>query len=239
MGQRLKLLRAAREPTKYLSVRYFALWRSHCVVAVIARALGARKLCRLTAATLHSRAELFSVRSAVCVAGILALLNPVHFAGSLDQTAQAADEAIPLRFASVVDSRSGFPAQFNRVALIRSAQANGSREPVQRGLWGGPHISLTVTETGGRVEHDCAFGTIDEPLIADEDGNFEARGTHVFERGGPRESDEPAAKQHAARYHGWTDGDEIRLTVTLPDLDRELGPFLLRLEQPPQLEKCL
>src|SRR5512139_2278696 len=76
------------------------------------------------------------------------------------------------------------------------------------GAWGGEHIRLLLTETGGRLEYDCATGTIDAPLRPDQAGNFEARGTHAFERGGPVYPGMPATKQHAARYSGWTNGTD-------------------------------
>jgi hypothetical protein len=107
------------------------------------------------------------------------------------------------------------------------------------GAWGGEHIRLVLTETGGRLEYDCAFGTIDAPLRPDEAGNFEARGTHAFERGGPVLPGMPPPKQYAARYSGWTNGTDMRLTVTLPDKGQDFGTFLLHRGRPPLLDKCL
>ena len=56
---------------------------------------------------------------------------------------------------------------------------------------GGEHIRMIVTEAGAKIEYDCALGTIDEALLLDEDNNFEAQGTHVYERGGPIRLGEP------------------------------------------------
>ena len=111
--------------------------------------------------------------------------------------------------------------------------------PVPTGSWGGEHIQLVVTEAGAKVEYDCAFGRIDEPLLRDKEGNFEARGVHAFERGGPRQLGEPAPEPHPARYEGWTDGRQMRLTVTLPDKGKVVGSFSLGLGRQPLLEKCL
>ena len=55
----------------------------------------------------------------------------------------------------------------------------------------GDHIRLNVTQAGAKVEYDCAFGTIDEPLLLEKDGTFEAHGIHVYERGGPIRLGEP------------------------------------------------
>ncbi len=108
-----------------------------------------------------------------------------------------------------------------------------------QGAWGGEHIRLLVNESGATIEYDCAAGTIDEPLRPDDDGNFEARGTHVFEQGGPRTIGEPRPRPRSAHYTGWTDGAKMTLTVTLPRTSREVGTFSLGLGQRAQLEKCL
>jgi len=119
------------------------------------------------------------------------------------------------------------------------AQAKSPLKSVPTGSWGGEHIRLTVTDVGATVEYDCAFGTIDEPLWLDKNGNFEVRGTHVIERGGPLQIGEPPPKRHPAMYCGWTDGSHMRLTVTLLDTKEDVGTFLLGLGRQPQLEKCL
>jgi hypothetical protein len=111
--------------------------------------------------------------------------------------------------------------------------------PVPTGLWGGDHIRLVVTETGATVEYDCAVGKIDGPLLRNKEGEFEARGVHVFERGGPRQPGEPPLKQHPTQYHGWTNGSQMRLTVTLSDTSKRVGTFSLTLGRQPLLEKCL
>jgi len=120
-----------------------------------------------------------------------------------------------------------------------TAQANTLVKSVPTGSWGGEHIRLNVTETGATVEYDCAVGTIDEPLLLDKDGNFEAHGTHIFEHGGPRRVGEPPPKRHPALYRGWTDESQLHLTVTLLEAGKAVGTFLLGLGRSPQLEKCL
>lgn len=107
------------------------------------------------------------------------------------------------------------------------------------GTWGGEHIRMVVSEAGAAVEYDCAVGAIDEPLKPDREGIFEARGTYVFERGGPRYQGEPPPKKHPASYRGWTDGSEMRLTVTLLDEKKDMGTFSLGRGRRAVLEKCL
>jgi hypothetical protein len=123
--------------------------------------------------------------------------------------------------------------------VTMAAHANALLKAVPTGSWGGEHIRLVVTDAGAMVEYDCAFGTIDEPLRLDKNGNFEAFGTHVIERGGPLQIGEPPPKRHPAMYRGWTDGRHMRLTVALLETGEDVGTFALGLGRPPQLEKCL
>lgn len=103
------------------------------------------------------------------------------------------------------------------------------------GSWGGNDIALEVTSGGGALEYSCAHGTIDQPLLADAKGMFEATGTHVPEGPGPVGGEE----SHPARYNGETDGTWMTLTVTLTDNKVTLGPFKLVRGQPARIVKCL
>jgi hypothetical protein len=40
--------------------------------------------------------------------------------------------------------------------------AEKKSRPVQKGVWGGPHIIVEVTDNGAKIEHDCADGTIED-----------------------------------------------------------------------------
>jgi hypothetical protein len=88
------------------------------------------------------------------------------------------------------------------------------------------------------VEYDCAHGTIDEPLVPDDAGRFEAKGTFVLERGGPLREGE-TLETHAARYVGRMDGKTMTLTVTLIDTSQTVRTFSLALGAPPRIVKCL
>lgn len=109
---------------------------------------------------------------------------------------------------------------------------------VASGVWGGQHIRMQVTESGARIEYDCAHGTIEQPLALDDAGRFEWTGTHVRERGGPvRREDKP--DKRPARYTGQVNGKTMTLTVTLTDTDNTLDTYTLTQGDNGLIRKCL
>ena len=110
--------------------------------------------------------------------------------------------------------------------------------PLSQSEWGGEHIGLTVSPSGGAIEYDCASGTIDQPIVAGSSGNFIAQGTHTKGHGGPMMQGE-IPDRHPARYDGWTDGETMRLTVTLTDAGEKMGSFTLTRGQSPRVFRCL
>jgi hypothetical protein len=99
---------------------------------------------------------------------------------------------------------------------------------------------LRARSQGATLEFDCAFGHIDAPLLPDAEGRFSAIGTLTPETGGPLQSGQAQPRAQRARYDGWTDGRELRLTVTvLAEPEWQLGTFTLRLGHRATLEKCL
>jgi hypothetical protein len=110
--------------------------------------------------------------------------------------------------------------------------------PVAPSEWGGDHVGLIVLATGGTLEYDCASGTIDQPVVAATNGNFIAQGTHTIGHGGPIMVGE-IPDRHPARYDGWTDGETMRLSVTLTDTGQKLGEYTLVRGQSPHVFKCL
>lgn len=108
---------------------------------------------------------------------------------------------------------------------------------LQAGTWGGEHISLEVTESGARVEYDCAHGTIGRRIVPDAKGRFDVPGTYVEESGGPvREGAQP--KSYAARYTGRVSGERMTVTVTRGDTRKVIGKFTLVRGREPELFKC-
>jgi hypothetical protein len=104
------------------------------------------------------------------------------------------------------------------------------------GRWGAVHAGLTLTDSGGAIEYDCAHGGFSRPLHPDRAGRFTITGIHVPERGGPvRVGEVPDSVP--AQYVGQVIGDRMTLRV-LVGADT-LGPFALRRGIEPQLFKCL
>jgi hypothetical protein len=106
---------------------------------------------------------------------------------------------------------------------------------VPNGDWGGEHVRLNVADTGGKIEFDCAHGSLDGPLTLDPDGRFDVKGSLVGE-GGPVMKDE-AANARPARYRGQTDGRSMSLEVTLEGGD-SAGTFSLARNGRAKLVKC-
>lgn len=117
------------------------------------------------------------------------------------------------------------------------AAASAAPRRALTGSFGGPHVVLELDEHGGRIEYDCAHGTIDEPVVPDRDGAFEAPGTHVAEHPGPVREGEEAGR--AARYRGRISGARLLLTVTLVGSGEEIGAFTLTRDASSRLTKCL
>jgi len=109
--------------------------------------------------------------------------------------------------------------------------------PIERSEWGGDHIGLTVSTNGGALEYDCASGSIDQSIVA-RNGNFIVQGTHSPGHGGPIREGE-IAERHPAQYEGWTDGDTMRLSVTLTDTGQKLGSFTLIRGRSPHVFRCM
>lgn len=110
-----------------------------------------------------------------------------------------------------------------------------SMQRIATGVWGGQHINIKVGAKSATIEYDCASGVIDGPLVVDSDGNFNLRGHHKMERGGPVRSDDNPV-QHPATYTGSIKGNKMTLTLKLGDSDEET--FTLEKGKPGELFKC-
>lgn len=106
------------------------------------------------------------------------------------------------------------------------------------GSWGANHVALTLDAGGGRVEYDCAAGTIDGPLVLDGAGRFAATGTHTPGQGGPARLDE-VPPSYPARYSGSVRGDSMQLRIAVPARGLALGPYELRRGADGNLTRCL
>jgi hypothetical protein len=103
--------------------------------------------------------------------------------------------------------------------------------------WGGVHVGLTITASGGLLEYDCAMGRIDEPIVVRQ-GRFDVTGVHWPGMGGPIGVDTTRVPR-PARYQGQVLGNRMLLTVTLTDTGQPLGTFELVRGANPQVFKCL
>jgi len=106
------------------------------------------------------------------------------------------------------------------------------------GPWGGDHVRLELTPAGGAVEYDCAHGGLTQPVRPGPRGDFEARGVHIREHGGPvREGERPDSVP--ARFVGRIVGDRMTLRVYAGARPDTLGPFELRRGGEARVFKCL
>lgn len=103
------------------------------------------------------------------------------------------------------------------------------------GLWGGDHISMTVTQSGAQIELDCAHGNIRSPLPT---APFSVPGTFVRERGGPIRVDE-TADSHPAMYSASLSANTMSLTIRVTDTAEVLGPFTLTHGMAGRVVKCV
>ena len=105
------------------------------------------------------------------------------------------------------------------------------------GQWGGTHIGLTLTDTGGTIEYDCAAGRLVEPLTPGSDGKFEVDGLHTTGHGGPAREGE-VLPTYRARFSGTVQGNRMTLTGRVEN-GVLLGPFSLRRGAEAGILRCL
>src|SRR5260221_11650604 len=90
------------------------------------------------------------------------------------------------------------------------------------GVWGGDHVSLSVTDTGSHAEFDCAHGDTPTSLAVDARHAFRVGGIYVREHAGPIRLGE-VPDSHPAVYFGTATADTMVLTVELTDADIVIG----------------
>ncbi len=122
--------------------------------------------------------------------------------------------------------------------LVLAACGTMSQAPsALSGQWGGPRVGLVLVGGLGKLEYDCASGTIDQPVMPGRDGRFTAAGTHIRGQGGPERVGQVFTAVRAT-YAGRVEGEAMTLTVTLED-GTVIGPHRLRRGAEPQLMRCL
>jgi len=116
--------------------------------------------------------------------------------------------------------------------VVTSAQ---KMKHIPAGNWGGPHINMKVGAKSATIEYDCASGKMQGPLVVDRKGNFNLRGVHRMERGGPVRADEKP-NEVPATYTGSIKGNTMTLNLKLSDSDVET--FTLEKGKEGELFKC-
>lgn len=115
-----------------------------------------------------------------------------------------------------------------------------SQPPVSdlRGVWGGTHIGLTITDDGSNLEFDCAAGTIPGAFEVDARGYFNLSGTYTPGTGGPDIIDAPPPPLILTTYSGRVSGITMILAVD-PEGDIPSTTYELRKGEEPGLFRCL
>ena len=119
--------------------------------------------------------------------------------------------------------------------MISAAARIQKMRHISTGLWGGQHIQIKVGAKSATIEYDCASGVIQGPLVVDSDGNFNLRGTHRMQRGGPTRADE-TPNDHPAIYTGSIKGNTMTLNLKISDSDEET--FTLEKGKEGELFRC-
>ena len=149
-----------------------------------------------------------------------------------DSPQRAATTATTTATATPVESKEN-----DREDATVKHTSNNSGDRMAKGMWGGNHVRLDVSDAEARIEFDCAHGTLGR-IEPDANGNFDVTGTYVAERGGPVRADETPAGR-PARYHGKVNDKTLTLTVALTDTGDEVGTFTLTHGKGTRLTKCL
>jgi hypothetical protein len=125
----------------------------------------------------------------------------------------------------------------DKVNKNMSSSSKEKTDSTAEGIWGGPHVRLSMSEEGIQIEFDCAHGTINTPLVTDAQGRFDRLGTFVREGPGPiRVGRTPGAR--SARYSGRIEGKTMTLNVNLTEPDQPLGTYTLAQGSEGRLWKC-
>lgn len=126
------------------------------------------------------------------------------------------------------------------LVLLLASSADSKPRKTQRlatGTWGGQHIRVVVESGSAAIEYDCANGTIAGPLTFNANGNFNWKGSHTRERGGPTRIGGQSQGEPAI-YSGSVKGDTMTLTVTLANTKETIGTFTLTRGNPGKVFKC-
>jgi hypothetical protein len=108
---------------------------------------------------------------------------------------------------------------------------------VAAGDWGGQNVRMNVTETGARLQFTCARGSIEEPLVLDNEGRFSAKGVFTADAMGPLRKDNPP-KSGPALYNGTVSDTKMTLTITFIETKEKAGEYSLEYGKPGRVWRC-
>jgi hypothetical protein len=122
----------------------------------------------------------------------------------------------------------------------RSGKTETMRDQQNRvaaGNWGGPNVSMNVTNDGAQLRFSCARGSIEGPIALETEGRFSAPGTFTREPPGPTREDNPP-KNQPATYSGSMRDQKMTLTITLTETKEEVGSFELEYGKTGRVFRC-
>ncbi len=135
-------------------------------------------------------------------------------------------------------SLSGLCAFTLAAASLALGPSGGDTKRARTGPWGAVGIAMEVTESGARIELDCAHGTISEPILLDSEGRLDVKGLYFREHGGPiREGEE--SKGEPVHYVGQVTRDTMTLTIKSEGSDTAIGSYTLVHGKSGRIRKCL
>ena len=82
-----------------------------------------------------------------------------------------------------------------------------------QGRWAGDRMQLVIDAQGGRIEGDCASGTITGPVVVAADGRFTSHGSFETYHPGPQRADEAGAVA-SVNFAGELRNGTLTLTIT-------------------------
>jgi hypothetical protein len=125
-------------------------------------------------------------------------------------------------------------------ATMSATAARCTYDPphVLDGTWGGEHMGMVVSDSGARIEYDCAAGAITEPLLVSSDGNFSWRGVFYPGHGGPAMIGE-VPEPHAAQYSGRVTGNTMLIVLRVTDSLNITQSYTLTRGGNPSIVRCL
>ena len=106
-----------------------------------------------------------------------------------------------------------------------------------KGIWGGKHIRLEITDSGANLEFDCAHAVVIRPIIPDKNGYFSIFADYTPESFGPVLRDSPV-QSYRVKISAQIRNRKMTLTIKRQSTNKLLGTFMLAQNQEPFLVKC-